>query len=458
METMNQQLLWVLTILALLTQARTLLGQEPTQITRFVLTNVIVIDGTGSSVQPNMAVLIDGDRIASIGKQGSLVIPPRTRVVDAKRGFLVAGFWDAHVHLSWTKGSALPALIANGVTGVRDMGGLLRELDDWRSRIRAGSLVGPRIIRSGPVVNGKEAAFHQLAIANEAEARGAVRALHKAGVDFIKLHRAISREAYLGVADECKKLSLTFVGHVPQTVTPLEASDSGQASLEHLPTLFDGMFSAGLDSTELPRAIERFKLEAAEAMFVRFAKNGTAFTPTLISSLWVAQFGRRAPDPLDKYVSQFAKKMGAEVLEKHKKELTPAFYENWERQVKVSMDLVGMMQKTGVRILAGTDLATAGTYPGFDLHRELELLVKAGLTPMEALQSATRNVTEFLKLSDVGTIQAGKIADVVLLDANPLDDIRNTQRIRAVVLGGKLFSRPALDGLLVEAERLAQAH
>ena len=122
------------------------------------------------------------------------------------------------------------------------------------------------------------------------------------------------------------------------------------------------------------------------------------------------------------------------------------------------MDLVGMMQKTGVRILAGTDLATAGTYPGFDLHREMELLVKAGLTPMEALQSATRNVTEFLKLSDVGTIQAGKIADVVLLDASPLDDIRNTQRIRAVVLGGKLFSRPALDGLLLEAEGLAQAN
>jgi imidazolonepropionase-like amidohydrolase len=115
------------------------------------------------------------------------------------------------------------------------------------------------------------------------------------------------------------------------------------------------------------------------------------------------------------------------------------------------------MQKAGVRLLAGTDLAAAGTYPGFDLHEELALLVEAGLTPMEALQCATRNAAGFLKLSDVGTIQAGKIADLVLLDANPLEDIRNTRRIRAVVIRGKLLRRPALGNLLLEAERLARA-
>jgi imidazolonepropionase-like amidohydrolase len=453
----RNQLLRSLSILALVSSPIAHSGQQPRSTYWLAFTDVTVIDGTGVPAQPKMTVLIEKDRIASVGKQGSIAIPAGAEVLDANGGVLIPGLWDMHVHLSWTKACALPALVANGVTGVRDMGGLLEELNDWRARIEAGCLVGPRIVRSGPVINGKQAAFHQFAVTNEAEARGAVRALHKAGVDFIKLHRALSREAYFGVADECKKLGFPFVGHVPQTVTPFEASDAGQASFEHLSTLFDGTFSAGLQPSALAGAIEQFKRESAEETFARFAKNSTSFTPTLVSYIWVAQLGRRRPDPLDKYVSHFAKKLEAEAVEKHKDELTPAFYENLEQQFKSSIGLVGLMQKAGVRILTGTDLASAGTYPGFDLHEELALLVKAGLTPMEALQCATRNAAEFLKRFDLGTIQSGKIADVVLLDANPLEDIRNTRRISAVVISGKLLKRPALDGLLLEAARLAKA-
>lgn len=297
-----------------------------------------------------------------------------------------------------------------------------------------------------------------MAVANETEARGAVRALHKAGVDFIKVHRAISRDAYFGVASECKKLRLPFVGHVPNTVTPLEASDAGQASLEHVGTLFDGTFSAQLASKLLAAAIERFTRESAATTFARFASNGTAFTPTLVSHRMATEFGRRQPDPRDKYVSRSAKKLTADLLARDKEQLTPAFYERMEQQFKLSFEVVRLMQRAGIRLLAGTDIASAGTYPGFDLHEELALLVKAGLTPMEALQCATRNPAEFLNLRDLGTVQVGKLADLVLLDASPLDDIRNAQRIRAVILDGKVYNRSALDALLRQAERQAGKH
>jgi imidazolonepropionase-like amidohydrolase len=337
------------------------------------------------------------------------------------------------------------------------MGGLLRELDEWRVKIEAGVLVGPRIIRAGPVLNGRQFGFQQFVVTNESEARGAVRALQKAGVDCIKVHRAITREAYFGALDECKKLKLPLVGHIPNMVTPREASDAGQASLEHVSTLFDGTFATDHKGEPFATALEQFTREDAPALFARFASNGTAFTPTLVSQRMVTQFGRAKPNERDKYVSRSAKKSAEDLLKRDKAELTADLYERFEQQFKASLPLVKLMQRAGIRLLAGTDLATAGTYPGFDLHDELALMVQAGLTPMEALQSATRNAADVLKLNDSGTIAVGKSADLVLLDANPLDDIRNSQKISAVILGGRLFDRKALGDLLRDAEQAARA-
>lgn len=421
-----------------------------------VLTGVTVIDGTDTPVQPDMTLVIEGKQIVSLGKHGIVAIPANAQVIEAKDKFVIPGLWDMHVHLSYTKASALPALVANGVTGVRDLGGLLRELDEWRVKIESGVMVGPRILRSGPVLNGRQFAFHQFAVMNESEARGAVRALHKVGVDCIKVHRAISREAYFGALDECKKLGLPLVGHIPNTVTPVEASDAGQASLEHVATLLDGTFATEHKAEPFAAALERFTRESAATLFARFASNGTAFTPTLVSHRMATQFGRAKPNERDKYVSRSSRKSATDLLVRDKDQLTPEFYERMEQQFRAARPLVKLMQGAGVRVLAGTDLATAGTYPGFDLHDELALMVEAGLSPMQALQSATRNAAEFLKLADTGIIAAGKAADLVVLDANPLEDIKNTQKIRAVILSGRVFDRNALDGLLREAEQAAQ--
>jgi imidazolonepropionase-like amidohydrolase len=155
-----------------------------------------------------MTLLIEATRIRSLGQTGRVNIPTNAQVIDATGKYLIPGLWDMHLHLTISKASALPALVANGVTGVRDLGGLLRELEDWRVRIDSGSIIGPRILRSGPVLNGREFGVHQIPVTNGSEARGAVRALYKSGVDCIKVHRAISREAYFAAIDECRKLRI----------------------------------------------------------------------------------------------------------------------------------------------------------------------------------------------------------------------------------------------------------
>jgi imidazolonepropionase-like amidohydrolase len=208
------------------------LGQVP-QIRILAFTHVTVINPAGGPPASNMTVVITGERITAVGNSGSVPIPRRARVINSAGKYLIPGLWDMHVHLSWTTATALPVLIANGVTGVRDMGGRLSELDEWRAKINAGVLVGPRIVRAGPILNGRQFNPLQLVSGNPDETRGVVRALKHVGVDFIKTHRRMPRDSYFALVDETKKQGLTLVGHIPMTVTPEEASDAGQATIEH---------------------------------------------------------------------------------------------------------------------------------------------------------------------------------------------------------------------------------
>ncbi len=185
-------------------------------------------------------MVIDNGRITGIAKSGAARIPPGSELVDGRGKFLIPGLWDMHVHLSWTTASALPVLIANGITGVRDMGSQLAEIDAWRTKIAAGLLIGPCIVRAGPILNGQKFNAFQLVAGNPDQTRGVVRALKQVGVDFIKVHRRLPRDSYFALIDEAKQQGLKVVGHIPMTVTPEEASDAGQATLEHADTLFEG--------------------------------------------------------------------------------------------------------------------------------------------------------------------------------------------------------------------------
>ncbi len=379
-----------------------------------VVTGVTVIDGTGTAPLTNRAVIITGDRIVGIVDAADKgPIPKGARVIQARGKFVIPGLWDMHVHLT---ANDLVALVAYGVTGIRDMGNMLSEVDSWRAQIAAGTRVGPRIFRVGPTINGQAFGPVHVAVTSDAEARTAVRVLKHVGVDAIKIHRALSREAYFALSDEAKKLSIPFVGHIPQAVTAQEASDAGQASFEHTETLFEG--GAPL------------KQEDAPALFARFVKNGNAFTPTLVNYRGSAEPANIDPDLLRRY---------------------PDLPAGRKRMFRSFVELVGLMNRTGVTLMTGSDLGSQWISPGSSLHDELAILVEAGLTPMEALQAATVNPARFLRV-DAGTVEAGKVADLVLLEANPLLDIRNIGRIQAVILRGKLLDESALQALVKTAQ------
>jgi imidazolonepropionase-like amidohydrolase len=418
------------------------------------LTSVSVIDAAGP--RPNQTVIVQGDRILTVGNTAEVPVPRTTRRLACPGKFLIPGLWDMHVHLSVARPGALPLLVANGVLGVRDMGGSLNEIDAWQAAIRGRIMAGPRIFRAGPMLNGKSFNEFQIAVENASEAKGAVRALHNSGVDFIKVHAAIGRDAYFGVADECRKLGMTFAGHLPRVITPEEASDAGQGTLEHLGTLFDGTAAAGLAPEQLRETILRFRDQGAPELFARFARNGTYFTPTLAIERASLHLTAPPPSPHDKYIATQARKLTREMLAKYKDVFTPEFIATQHRQLDATVPLVRVLHESGALLLTGTDTGSSLLAPGFSLHEELAMLADAGVPPLDVLKAATSNPAKLFKLEDRGTVQQGKLADLVLLNASPLENIRNTQKISAVVCRGELLERPALDALLRQSETEAQ--
>jgi hypothetical protein len=430
-------------------------AQAPRQQGRpLVITHATIVDTRGGPLRGNMSVVIRDGRIVSIAPTASNEQPPQSNaiVLNARGKFLIPGLWDMAVHLSWTTSSALPILVANGVTSVRDMGGRLEQIDDWRTKIAAGLLVGPDIIRVGPMLNGKSYNQFQMAVGTPEESRGVVRTLKFIGVDGINLERRVQKASYFALLDEAKKQSLPVGGHVPLEIAPREATDSGQTTIENVETLFDGTFSTGLKDDEMPAAVDRFiSTGAADTLFRRFVRNHTAVTPVIAVFAWtVAQSDSTAtPDPRLKYVARSFRGM----LQQQR--LSASDLNILKPRVPAFLRAIGRMNRDSVMLLAGTDIAGA-RIPGFSLHDELAMLVTAGLTPLQAIQTATINPASILKQTkDRGTIETGKLADLVLLEKNPLSDIRNTTQISAVILRGRLFARAALDSLLSSGQRLA---
>ncbi len=444
-----------------------------------VITHVTVIDATEARPKPDQTVVIVAGHIREIGKSSAVRVPRGAQVLDATGKFLIPGLWDMHVHLAgvsanpaWSKEVVLPLYVANGVTGVRDMGSDLKMVQQWRKEITDGLLAGPRIVTPGPMLTTRKSAQPEMsAVQTESEARETVHSLKSRGADFIKVIY-LSRDSYFALADESKKEGIPFAGHVPESVTAAEASDAGQKSIEHLSGILLACSGreaeirkaraearSRSDRSALERSaeeiIDTFDAKKASLLFARFVKNGTWQVPTLVWTRANESLQNiSADDDRLKYVPASLKEEWKP--EKMREGATPAYFRLTQRMFARQLEIVGAMNRAGVRILAGSDSLDPYVFPGSSLHEELALLVKAGLTPIEALQSATRNAASYLGMLDTsGTIERGKIADLVLLDQNPLADISNTQKINSVVLGGRLIDKQELNRMLTNVETAA---
>ncbi len=448
-----------------------------TQTPPLVIRGVTVIGVTGGAAERNRTVVIEGGRIAAIAK--NVKAPKGAQVVDGRGKFLIPGLWDMHVHT--VEPNFLRLYVVNGVTGVRDMFSPINRIQQWRKEIATGRLVGPRFMAAGPIVDGPKPVWPgSVGVATEAEARAAVAKVKALGADFVKVYSLLPREAYFAIADEAKKQGLPFAGHVPESVTAIEASDAGQKSFEHSMGVFracsskeadlqkealdvlngpdTGMGLRRLLRSQVKTLLETFDERKATALFERLAKNGTWVDPTLtvLRAISLLNDENFTKDPRLKYIGAMTRGFWDPKKDSRFQEMDAEQYEWSKRAVRRHMELIGRMRRAGVRLLAGTDTPNPYCFPGFSLHDELALLVEAGLTPLEALQAATRNPARYFGIeSTTGTVEKGKIADLVLLDANPLENIRNTQRIAAVVVGGRLIDRRALDAMLAEVEAAA---
>ena len=437
---------------------------------RFAFAHVAVVDVERGVVRDNQTVVVVGNRLAEVGPANRVTVPAGSLVIDARGKFLIPGLWDMHAHGPFSA-DLFVLHAAHGITGIRHMGGPLAEATAFRSagpdafrefpmRIRVGAVSGPGLdsFESYPQFPG-----YWWPATSPEDARRGVAAVHAAHMDFVKIHTQMTAETWSAAVAEARKLGIPFAGHVPYAVSPAEASDAGQKSIEHLTGVLIACSSEEdeirrslaplppsaaktaprVEAATGPRALATFSQERCEALARRFARAGTWQVPTFVATDPDRCCVRTADDPRARYLPDATRQWwdgAAPSAAPDADRVTP------RRMLRKRLEIVGMFHRLGVPLLAGTDAPVPFVYPGLSLHDELGWLVRAGLTPAEALRTATWNAARFLgRTDDFGSVTAGKLADLVLLDANPLRDIANTRTVRAVVLDGELFDQAAIS-------------
>jgi imidazolonepropionase-like amidohydrolase len=443
-------------------------AQEPVPAETFIRHVTVVNVLTGAELQ-NQTVTIRADRIASIAPtQDADASAPGA--IDAHGSFLVPGLWDMHIHVH--DKDELPLYVANGVTGVRIMSG---EKDTAALRKElASETPSPEIYLASAIVDGSPPVWPgSIVVKRPADARRTVDEIKAGGADFVKVYSRIPRDAYFALADEAKQQHIPFEGHVPDSVAAHEASAAGQRSMEHLIGIATGCSSREESlSVEMNHAQyfrDKLALEAeafrsldqkkCNALFAEFRANDTWQVPTLtVLRLWGhLDDSKYLSDARQYYIDKRFRQRWEERTQFQRQRWNYAQFELARGLFSMDEHVAGAMFRAGVPMMAGTDAMNPYCFPGFSLHDELSMLVDSGVTRLGALQMATINPAKFMeRTADLGTVEPGKLADLVLLAADPLADIRNTTQIQAVWLRGKYYDKAALDQMLETAKAAAR--
>ena len=396
----------------------------------FAIERVTVINVETGARTPDQTVVVTGNRITAVGPAAKTKAPAGARTVDGSGKFLIPGIWDMHVHALRLMDRGLPLAVYYGITGIRDMGSTIEQVGEARSRVAKGEILSPRMYLAGPPLNGtpdRPGFPPGQQVQTQEEGRQIVEKLAAAKVNMVKIHDGLSRDTYFAIAAASKAKGLPFEGHLPPEVDFNEASDTGQRTVEHMPPLREACV---MDKAQLgrgqrngppetqPIAINQAKCEATIKHIV---KNGTWWAPSI-----------GGPGSGNKRGRDF------------------------------DLAITKMAYKGGVKMLAGTDWPgggySFGNYAGADrtILDEILGLAEAGLTPQDALKTAITNPVTLFKLKEqLGTIERGKLADLDLLDGDPLADISNIKKISAVVINGRLVNA-AERQKIIEAEIAAR--
>jgi len=416
-------------------------GSLAAQTRPIAITRVNVVDVTSGRIIPNSTVVVDGTTIADVAPNGKA--PANAQVVDGQDKFLIPGLWDMHAHTEASGEAWLPLYVANGVTGIRDMGSALDYILQMRDGTASGRILGPRIFAAGPILDDAPGDWpFRMRVKTADEGRAAVQLLKMRGVDLIKVHDNTPMPVFFAIAEEARRQGLPLAGHVPRGLTVEQVVDAGQHSIEHLSNGRMWRTCSGGGT---------YRPDACRPFFEMLAQKGVWQTPTLVAIAEILSIGTPRSEVSAEQMAYAGKQIRA-MWAGNQGLVNPDAINALRATAATSAVVVNDMVKAGVGVLAGCDSMIAG----YCVHDELTAMVRGGMTPIAALQTATLNPARYFGIEQkAGTVARGRSADLVLLDANPIADIANVRRIRAVIVAGRLLDRHALDDTLAQARAAA---
>ncbi len=421
-----------------------------------LITNVNVIDVNTGKILKNKTIAIDNNRITAIYDK-EIVGSDSTIVINGKGKYLIPGLWDMHAHYKLGHVDMDPLLMANGITGIREMWDDTPEFVKVPQKTQPEGLVSPDVYLSGDLIDGNPPNFSgSLVVTTPEEAVDAVQKQIDKKVDFIKVYSNLSEECFLAIAKEAKKMNTPFAGHIPNRVSIYTAIEAGMASSEHLYGFLNACSSVDTSNEAL---ISTFSGSRFDSLCTVLAKSSMWICPTLtvhrsMSSLNDSIF---INDNRIDYIPGFVLELWNQMMMPYTKSEIDNFANSNRARYLFELNLIGKMNEKGVKFIAGTDFPNPYVFPGFSLHDELSLMVKGGMPALDALRSATINPAIFMKkTADFGSVEVGKIASLILLNKNPLENIENTKSIETVIIRGIVYNRKALDLMLEQAKSNAK--